>query len=89
MAVVIFLIAMIALVIGLIVVIQFPEVTDVILSAADALMFYVGQALDIVWVFVPKTSTIALMTIAITVEGIVLGYHFVMWVIRKLPVGSE
>lgn len=89
MATVIFLIAMIALVVGLIVVIEFPQVTDVILSAADALMFYIGQALDIVWVFVPKTSTIFFMTIAITVEGIVLGYHFVMWVIRKLPVGSE
>lgn len=89
MAVVIFLIAMIALVIGLIVVIQFPEVTDVILSASDALMFYIGNALDIVWIFVPKTSTLAFMTISITVEGLVLGYHFVMWIIRKLPVGSE
>lgn len=89
MAFVIFLIAIIALVIGLIVVIQFPEVTDVILSASDALMFYIGKALDIVWVFVPKTSTLALMTIAITVEGLVLGYHFIMWVIKKLPVGSE
>lgn len=89
MAVIIFLIAMMALVIGLIVVIQFPEVTDVIISASDAIIFYIGQALDIVWIFVPKTSTLALMTIAITVEGLVLGYHFVMWVVRKLPVGSE
>lgn len=89
MAVIIFLIAMMALVIGLIVVIQFPEVTDVIISASDAIIFYIGQALDIVWIFVPKTSTLALMSIAITVEGLVLGYHFVMWVVRKLPVGSE
>lgn len=89
MAAIIFLIAMMALVIGLIVVIQFPEVTDVIISASDAIIFYIGQALDIVWIFVPKTSTLALMSIAITVEGLVLGYHFVMWVVRKLPVGSE
>lgn len=57
-------------------------------SAVDALIFYLGQAMDIVWLFVPKTVTIALMTLAIGVEVVVLGYKFVMWILRKIPMAG-
>lgn len=77
--------AIIALVVSYLVAITFPELIPAIGSAVDALIFYLGQAMDIVWLFVPKTITIALMTLAIAVEVVVLGYKFVMWILRKIP----
>ncbi len=77
--------AIIALVVAYIVAITFPELIPAVGSAVDALVFYLGQAMDIVWLFVPRTLTVALMTLAIAVEVVVLGYKFVMWILRKIP----
>lgn len=83
---------LIALFIGLVVTyvlsIVFPELAPAVTSAADALVFYLGQAMDIVWLFVPKTITITLMSLAIAVQVVVLGYEFVMWILRKIPTAS-
>ena len=78
----------IALVAAYILVIQFPGLVPAVGSAVDALIFYLGQAMDIVWLFVPKAVTIALMTLAIGVEVVVLGYKFVMWILRKIPMAG-
>lgn len=88
MAVVILIAVFIGLVVTYIVAIQFPGLADQIISATDALIFYLGQALDIVWIFVTKTITIVLMSLAIGVEVIVLGYKFVMWILRKIPMAG-
>lgn len=78
----------IALIAAYLLVIQFPGLIDAVGSAVDALIFYLGQAMDIVWLFAPKTVTIALMTLAIGVEVVVLGYKFVMWILRKIPMAG-
>lgn len=77
--------AIIAIIVAYLLVITFPELAPAVESALDALIFYVGQAIDIVWIFVPKTITITLMSLAIAVEIVVLGYKFVMWILRKIP----
>lgn len=78
----------IAIFVGLVLVIQFPSLIDVIYTYVDAIIYYVGQGLDIVWLFVPKALTVPLMSLAIGVEVIVLGYKFVMWIVRKIPTAS-
>lgn len=80
--------AFIALVVTYVIAIEFPSVAPQISSAIDAIIYYLGQAMDIVWLFVPKEITITLMTLAIAVEGIVLGYKFIMWILRKIPVAG-
>lgn len=77
--------AIIAIIAAYLLVITFPELIPAVISAGDAVVFYLGQAMDIVWLFVPREITIALMTLAISIEVIVLGYHFVMWILRKIP----
>lgn len=77
--------AFIAIIVAYLLVISFPGIADVVVSAADALIFYLGQAMDIVWLFVPKAVTVTLMSLSIAVEVIVLGYKFVMWILRKIP----
>lgn len=77
--------AIIAIIAAYLLVITFPELAPAVDAALDALIFYVGQAIDIVWIFVPKTITVTLMSLAIAVEIVVLGYKFVMWILRKIP----
>lgn len=77
--------AFIALIVTYLLVIQFPSLATQITSILDALIYYLGQAMDIVWLFVPQSITVTLMSLAIAVEVVVLGYKFVMWVLRKVP----
>lgn len=83
---------LIAIFIGLVVTyvlsIAFPELASAVISSTQALVFYLSQAMDIVWLFVPKTITLTLMGLAIAVEIVVLGYKFVMWILRKVPTAS-
>lgn len=80
--------AFIALVVTYVIAITFPSVAPQISSAIDAIIYYLGQSMDIVWLFVPKTITVTLMSLAISVEIIVLGYKFVMWILRKVPMAG-
>lgn len=77
--------AFIGLVVLYVMSIEFPAIAPQLSSILDALIYYIGQAMDIVWLFVPKTITLTLMTLAISIEVIVMGYKFVMWILRKIP----
>lgn len=85
---VIIIVAFIALVVTFVLVIQFPELINIISTYVDAIIYYLGKALDIVWLFIPKEITIPLMSLAVSVEVITLGYKFVMWILRKVPTAS-
>lgn len=80
--------AFIALIVLYVMSIEFPSIAPQLSSALDAIIYYLGQAMDIVWLFVPKTITITLMSLAIAVEVIVMGYKFIMWILRKIPVAG-
>lgn len=75
----------VALIVTYVLAITFPALAPQIGSIVDALVYYMGQAMGIVWLFVPQTITVTLMSLAIAVQVIVLGYKFVMWVLRKIP----
>lgn len=80
--------AFIALVAAYVLAIEFPALAPQISSAVDAAVYYMGQAIDIVWLFVPREITVTLMSLAIAVEVIVLGYKFIMWILRKIPMAG-
>lgn len=88
MGIVILFLAFIALIGIYVLAIEFPAITSVITSAGDALLFYIGKGLGITFVFLPKTSTILFATLAITIQVIYLGYVFIMWILRKIPVAG-
>lgn len=88
MVLMILIIAFIAIIVAYILIIEFPELAPQVTSVVDALIYYLGQGMDIVWLFVPKTITITLMSLAIAIEVIVLGYKFIMWILRKIPMAG-
>lgn len=81
----IILAAFIAIIVAYILIIEFPALAPQVTSVLDAIIFYLGQAMDIVWLFVPQAITVTLMSLAVAVEVVVLGYKFVMWILRKIP----
>ncbi len=78
----------IAIIVAFIFAIQYPALLGTLTQYVDALIYYLGQAMDIVWLFVPKAITVPLMTLAISIEIIVLGYRFIMWILKKIPVAN-
>lgn len=58
---------------------------DVIYTYVDAIIYYIGQAIDIVWLFVPKTIALTCMSFSIGAYVIKYVYKFAMWVLRKVP----
>lgn len=54
-------------------------------SYVDAIIYYLGQVIDIVWLFVPRTIALACMSFAIAGYLIKYVYKFAIWVLRKVP----
>ena len=88
MVIVILIGVFIALIVSFVLSIVFPDLSSVVSTYLDALIYYIGQGMDIVWLFVPKTITLVLMSLAISVEVIYLGYLLIMWIIKKIPVAN-
>lgn len=77
--------AFIAIIVAYILIIQFPSLASQVSTVLDAIIYYLSQAMGIVWLFVPQQLTVVLMSLAISIEVIVLAYKFVMWILRKIP----
>lgn len=76
---------LIGVVVTAILAISFPAVSTEIITYIDFLFGYIEMGMGIVWLFVPRGITVTLMTLVIGIEVIILGYKFVMWVLRKIP----
>lgn len=58
---------------------------DQFFTYLDAIIYYIGNALDIVWLFVPQGIAVICMTLCITGFYIKHAYKFIIWVLRKIP----
>lgn len=84
MSAAIIMLAFIALFIGMIVLIQFPEFATEIYTMAHALIQYMGQATGILWFFLPKTLTLTVLGIVIAVEAIIRALKIFLWIYNHL-----
>lgn len=80
--------AFIALVVAYILAISFPALATQIPTYIDAIIYYISCGLDIVWIFIPKTITVVIMTLSVSVQIAVWTYHFVLWILKKIPVAG-
>lgn len=51
----------------------------------DAIIFYLGQALDIVWIFVPQKIALICMGFSISSYALRQLFRTALWVLRKIP----
>lgn len=61
------------------------QIFDTVYTYVDAIIYYLGQAMDIVWLFIPRTIAVSCMTFCVSAYLIKYVYKFAMWVLRKIP----
>lgn len=84
MALALILIAFIVLFVGVIVLIQFPEVATDIYITLEAFIDYISDSSGILWFFLPKTLTLTVLGIVIAIEVIFRAFLLFQWIYDKL-----
>lgn len=84
MATVILLLAIIAVFVAFIGALQFPEVTTLFYEFWQTACTYIGQGTGILWLFVPKSLALALLTIVIAMEVIYRAILIFVWIYGKI-----
>lgn len=67
------------------VLVGFPSMPDGVVSGVSLIASYIGQGVGFLYNFVYEDVVKAMFAAVLVVEGIILAYKFVMWVVRKLP----
>lgn len=88
MALTILIIAFIGIIVAATASISLPELPSQLSTYLSAFFYYIGKASDIVFLFVPKTITIALISTAIFLRIAVWLYRVILWVLRKIPMAG-
>lgn len=84
MATAVIIIAFITLFIGTVVLIQFPAIATEIYTVAQSVIDYMAQGAGILWFFLPKTLTLTVLTLVISIEVIIRGFLIFQWVYNHL-----
>lgn len=84
MALALILIAFIVLFVGMIVLIQFPEVATDIYITLEAFIEYISDSTGILWFFLPKTFTLTVLGLVIAIEVIFRAFLLFQWIYDKL-----
>lgn len=87
MASAIIILAFIGLFVGTLTLIQFPAIAADILTVFEKLMYYFGQGTSILWFFVPKSITLTVIGLVISIEVIIRGFKIFLFVYDKLKNG--
>lgn len=62
-----------------------PSFPSSIMTTVNYMAQYLGTGASFIYSFVYPSVIQALLAITVTVESIVLGYKFVMWIAKKIP----
>lgn len=65
--------------------ITFPDFLEAFTTYEAALVFYMGQVMDIVWLFVPKAIFLPCMLLAISINVLTKSLDITKWVVEKIP----
>lgn len=84
MAAAIIMIAFIALFVGTLVLIQFPEIATEIYTVLQSAIDYIAQGTGILWFFVPRSLALTILTLVIAIEVIYRGFLLFLWIYNHL-----
>ena len=68
---------------------KFPSMPDGVQDIISTFVEYLATGIAIVSNYVDMSYLLSLFTIVALVEGAILIYHFIMWIVRKIPVSTE
>lgn len=73
-------------VLNLVMVIEIPSLPDSVMGYVNTLFDYMAAGASILANYTPLGYLLTLFGVLVAVDGGIMIYHFVMWVIRKVPV---
>lgn len=80
----ILILAVIALFVAFVTALVFPELATVFYEFWTACCGYLTQGTGILWLFVPRTLTVALLNIIILLEVLWYGFQIFVWIYHKI-----
>lgn len=81
--------AILAILSGLFSLFNFPSMPDGVQDIIATFVEYLSTGIAIVSNYVDMPYLLSLFTVVVLVESAILIYHFIMWIVRKIPVSSE
>lgn len=84
MAAALIMLAFIALFIGTITLVQFPEIATEVYAVISSVLDYIAQASGILWFFLPKSLTLIVLTLVLAIEVIIRGIKLFLWIYEHL-----
>lgn len=72
-------------VLDLLLIFKIPQLPSQVTSYVDTLFGYLETGASILSNYTPLTYLLTLFGIFVAVDAAILIYHFVMWIIRKIP----
>lgn len=84
MAAALIMLAFIALFVGTIVLIQFPEIATEIYVVLESFIEYISNATGILWFFLPKNLTLTVLALVIAIEVIFRAFLLFQWIYERL-----
>lgn len=70
----------------LVMVIEIPALPESVMGYVNTLFDYMSAGASILANYTPLGYLLTLFGVLVAVDGGIMVYHFVMWVIRKIPV---
>lgn len=80
----ILILAVIGIFVAFVVALNFPELATVFYDFWTVCCDYISEGTGIVWLFVPRTLTLALFNIIIVLEVLWYGFQIFVWIYHKI-----
>lgn len=69
--------------------VKIPSIPDNVLGLIDEGMVYLKAGGGILANYTDLNYLLSLFGIIVTIDLIIMGYHLIMWIIKKAPIASE
>ena len=65
--------------------VSFPAMPAEITTALGDMLYYMGEAMAIVWLIVPRDLVIVGLPVILVLENFDKLYSVIMWILKKIP----
>lgn len=65
--------------------VSFPQMPAEIVNSLNTLLDYMGQAMSLVWLVVPRQLVLVCLPVILVLENFDKIYSVIMWILRKIP----
>ena len=69
--------------------IDLPDMPEVITNVIDQVISYITDGLPVIWVFFDKQVVTVAFVLVLAIVNFDKIYYFIMWLLKKLPIGVK